>query len=127
MPFLPLFFLFWTVQRTRWNSTHGRAIDTLISRFIRKHQWTISSIGENIRTINQTRWIRACPPSYPRRVVAHTVVVQSILFVSLLATVAVMLWRNFDVASNCLIGRAAVGVIFLVGDDLSFIVQLQTG
>src|SRR5438093_10241264 len=69
-------------------------------------------------------WVAADPDGDPRRVIPRPVVIESAFFIPFLAGVPVAL-RRFGLTSHCLIRRATVWGVLLVGDDLRLLVQLQ--
>src|SRR4029453_16118877 len=77
-------------------------------------------------TLDDNR-IRAGPPPQPARVIPRPVVVETCLFIPLLACVAVAFQAYLCGPIHSLKRSYAVGVVLLIGDQCTVVVQLQPG
>src|SRR5262249_13783006 len=76
----------------------------------------------HIQSISNAGGVAARPSSEPDRAVPRAVVEQPGFFIALLAGKSVSS-GDLRLAAHCLIGRGAVGRVFLVGNDLRILVQ----
>ena len=93
----------------------------LLSTGIPENYRAVSRVSIQIRTSHQTGWICSRPPAQPRRVIPRSVLIQTTLYIPLLPRISISL-RGLRLAPHRLIGRAAVGRVLLVGNDLRSIV-----
>src|SRR6185369_3872487 len=84
----------------------------------------VTNIFIKISSVDSFRWIAACPAPQPWRVIPRSVGGKSRLLIALLAGVSVPLGR-LGLAAHRLIGRAPIGKVLFIGNDLRLIVQLQ--
>ncbi len=77
-------------------------------------------------TILNAWWISACPPPQPRRIIPRPVIIKPALLIPLLPCITIP-FRRLCLVTHRLIRRTPIRVIFLVRNDLSLLIQLQTG
>ena len=94
------------------------------ARRVRVVDRIVSRVDKQTGAIYRPCRITTHPPRYPRRVISGAVIVEPTLLIPLLVGIPVALGR-LGLAADRLIGRAAVGVILFVRDDLGLVVEFQ--
>src|SRR5581483_5536388 len=84
----------------------------------------ITGICIDVHPIGYSSRIATRPPAQPTGIIAHPVIIQSVLFVAFLAGIAIAFGR-LGLATHGLIRGATKGVILLVSDNLRLVIQLQ--